>query len=81
MSTKTDGGPVHPRIKTLGPGGREGRLEEGYGSIVSEGGINLRAYFAGQAMIMGSMSGYTYQEYAKHCVQLADALIAELNKP
>ena len=78
MKQNNDGGPAFPAIKTLGPGGKDGRLEDGYGSIVSEGGMSLRDWFAGQALpSVDERSHGTPQDVAKECYQLADAMLAE----
>ena len=47
-------------------------------------GLTKREYFAGQAMAAvgstGSAARMLPEQFAKHCVSLADALIEELNK-
>lgn len=78
MSTPKDGGQAFPLpFHQDNDGSREWSLQAG---------MSLRAYFAGQAMLM---FGETWRELPKgeDCavvaelsVQMADALIAELNK-
>jgi hypothetical protein len=91
MNQNNDGGTAFPVIKTLGPGGKAGRLEDGYGSIVSEGGMSLRDWFAGQSLaelVHGADSnGYWNPDnedvwpraalVAMAAYQIADAMLAE----
>lgn len=44
-------------------------------------GMSLRAYLAGQAVIAAERSGQGVGYVARRAVEIADALIAELNKP
>ena len=76
MTTPPDGGPAFPRFT----------------SSSTMDGMSLRAYIA-TAALQGMLAGPTWQpndaepelsgtqRYAKQAVLLADALIAELNKP
>jgi hypothetical protein len=50
-------------------------------SSASEFGMNLRAYFAGQALVGLLSSGCTSQGIPEAAVILADNLIAALNNP
>lgn len=81
MSTPTtikDGGPAFPVPDVYHP---NGQIE--YGSP----GMSLRAYFAGKALgsciemhQRGFILGGGPTNFAKTAVEIADALIAELNK-
>lgn len=52
-------------------------LDEGY----STGGLNIREHLAALAMQGFCASGAKFSEIAQTSVAMADALIAELNKP
>lgn len=68
-----DGGPAFPF-----PSGPEPRVNEFHDR--SEG-MSLRAYFAGQVLAeVDSRSLGSPADIAAECCQLADAIIAELNK-
>lgn len=59
--------------------------EKTYGNTYSYGGLTIRQEFAARAM-QGWLSGYpnyepSPEEVASKAVQIADALIEELNKP
>lgn len=44
-------------------------------------GMTLRQYFVGQvAASVAAIEYKTRQDFARHCVELADAIIEELNK-
>lgn len=85
MNTKNDGGPAFPRAGSTGTWEQHQSLCESGFANTKQDGMSLRAYFAGQAMqgICASSPGneWTDERIAKDAVALADALIAELNKP
>ena len=69
MSRPNNGGPAFPNKGDNTPG------HEIYD------GMSLRAYFAGQVVAeIYSQEGYETSEAASVAVEIADALIAELNK-
>ena len=80
MSTKNDGGPAFPAIE----------IQE-YGSMASEEihtGMSLRQYYAGKALqgvIVAIMSQENHRwssgDFASEAVEIADAMLAELDKP
>lgn len=74
MSKINDGGPAFPDSVAVGPAG------DVYGST----GMTLRDYFAAKALSgMASQfhDGWTAPGLAKAVYELADAMLAERNKP
>jgi hypothetical protein len=87
MTTKPDGGSAFPCSKRVD----EKYMDEGgYGRTcavtVLQGGMTLRDYFAAKELSKKDGAGICddpihYQSLAAHCYTMADAMLAERNKP
>jgi len=75
MTKISDGGPAFPSPEIRG--------DDGAGICAPEYGMTLRQYYAGQMMagnLANPESAGSCADFAAYAVELADALIAELEK-
>ena len=65
MSDNPNAFPTHDQTPTTDPRER-----------ILQGGMTLRDYFAGQALVLDFGSGVTPAEQARHAYNVADAMLA-----
>jgi len=53
---------------------------DGWGSFGTSGGMTVRQYFIGQAMLTAPGNAYEHEENAKWAIAYADAVIREMEK-
>jgi hypothetical protein len=77
MSGLKDGGPAFPQQLS------DGQRERGCSADFGYGGMTLRDWFAGQALLClgsGAAEAFGRQELAEHAYRIADAMLTEREK-
>lgn len=84
MPPSDDGGPAFAQVRSTFSDGSPAAIQDSCSKITTSGGMSLRDYFAGQALVacvtIGERLNVSTTSIVRNAYAIADAMIAERKK-